>query len=200
MNEFLKNLRNNVKENGRSERGNRRNFSNPQYRNGAGEGSGRKFNRPQEGEKTPGLTSDLPLDLKIVLETIAENQGRLVEVQQRRVEVEDRKASALEELARIFADMITADPPRPAAPTIEAIGIDLSGNNPAAEAVRAKIASRSGSRSNREAIVNTIFSMRDNGATYNEIAEFLDASNVPTFSGKGKWHAQTIHRVCQTRK
>lgn len=39
--------------------------------------------------------------------------------------------------------------------------------------------------------------MRDEGATYGQIADRLEGEEIPTFSGKGKWHAQTIHRICQ---
>ena len=53
------------------------------------------------------------------------------------------------------------------------------------------------SASDRETIMAIITKMRNEGATYNIIAEFLHKEEFPTFSGKGAWHAQTVHRLCQ---
>lgn len=52
----------------------------------------------------------------------------------------------------------------------------------------------------REEAMETIYRMRDQGATFNKIAEHFINNNQPTFSGKGKWHAQTIHRLLQKHK
>jgi hypothetical protein len=48
----------------------------------------------------------------------------------------------------------------------------------------------------REEIMNIIHTMRDEGATYDQIAKHLVNLGQPTFSGRGEWHAQTIHRLC----
>lgn len=37
--------------------------------------------------------------------------------------------------------------------------------------------------------------MRRRGFTYKTIAKHLNDGDVPTFSGSGRWHAQTIHRL-----
>ena len=47
----------------------------------------------------------------------------------------------------------------------------------------------------REAI-KIMKKLRKKGATYKEIAHFLNEKKIPTFSNKGNWHAQTIHRLC----
>ncbi|WP_300668077.1 recombinase family protein [Desulfoluna sp.] len=47
----------------------------------------------------------------------------------------------------------------------------------------------------REAI-KVMKKLRKKGATYKEIAHFLNEKEIPTFSNKGHWHAQTIHRLC----
>jgi len=47
--------------------------------------------------------------------------------------------------------------------------------------------------------LNIIFSMREQGKTFGEIALHLDSEKISTFSGKGAWHAQTIHRICKKR-
>ncbi|MDY6824534.1 MAG: hypothetical protein SWH68_12165 [Thermodesulfobacteriota bacterium] len=47
----------------------------------------------------------------------------------------------------------------------------------------------------KQKILDMIKKLRDENMTYEEVAEYLDKNNVPTFSGRGRWHAQTIHRL-----
>ncbi len=60
--------------------------------------------------------------------------------------------------------------------------------------------SGSGDILSREEAMATIYRMREQGATFNQIANYFIERNQPTFSGKGKWHAQTIHRLLQKHK
>ena len=48
----------------------------------------------------------------------------------------------------------------------------------------------------REEIIEIINSMRAKGKTFDEVAQHLIDLDQPTFSGRGVWHAQTIHRIC----
>jgi hypothetical protein len=48
----------------------------------------------------------------------------------------------------------------------------------------------------RDEIMEIINSMRAEGATYDQVAKRLIDLGQPTFSGRGEWHAQTIHRLC----
>ena len=47
----------------------------------------------------------------------------------------------------------------------------------------------------RARILKIIKKMYKEKATYSGIALRLEEENLPTFSGRGKWHAQTIHRL-----
>ncbi|HCY86080.1 MAG TPA: hypothetical protein DHV36_13165 [Desulfobacteraceae bacterium] len=51
----------------------------------------------------------------------------------------------------------------------------------------------------REEIMDIINSMRAEGATYDQVAKRLIDLGQPTFSGRGEWHAQTIHRLCSKK-
>ncbi len=51
----------------------------------------------------------------------------------------------------------------------------------------------------RNAIMNIIESMRKDGATFDQVAKRLVDLGQPTFSGRGEWHAQTIHRLCSKK-
>lgn len=55
----------------------------------------------------------------------------------------------------------------------------------------------SGTHYTKDEIFNIIGSMRKQGATFSIIAEYLKEKGIPTFSGRGEWHAQTIHRLCK---
>lgn len=48
----------------------------------------------------------------------------------------------------------------------------------------------------REEVMDIIYSMREEGATFDQVASRLIELGQPTFSGRGEWHAQTIHRLC----
>jgi hypothetical protein len=51
----------------------------------------------------------------------------------------------------------------------------------------------------RDEIMDIINTMRGEGATYDEVAKRLIDLGQPTFSGRGEWHAQTIHRLCSRK-
>jgi hypothetical protein len=51
----------------------------------------------------------------------------------------------------------------------------------------------------RKAIMDIINTMRAEGSTFDQVALHLVELGQPTFSGRGEWHAQTIHRLCNKR-
>ncbi len=51
----------------------------------------------------------------------------------------------------------------------------------------------------REAVMDIINSMRAESATFGQVASRLIELGQPTFSGRGEWHAQTIHRLCNKK-
>jgi len=51
----------------------------------------------------------------------------------------------------------------------------------------------------RDAIMDIIQTMRTEGATFDQVASRLVELGQPTFSGRGEWHAQTIHRLCNKK-
>ena len=62
-------------------------------------------------------------------------------------------------------------------------------------AIRKK--SRKSKDSHHQKVRDIILKMRKRLKTYEEIAQFLEKENIPTFSKRGKWHAQTVHRLFQ---
>ncbi len=51
----------------------------------------------------------------------------------------------------------------------------------------------------RETVMDIIQTMRTEGATFDQVASRLVELGQPTFSGRGEWHAQTIHRLCNKK-
>ncbi|MCP3900368.1 MAG: hypothetical protein GY707_11720 [Desulfobacteraceae bacterium] len=55
----------------------------------------------------------------------------------------------------------------------------------------------SGTRYTKDEVLDIIKTMRKERATFATIAAYLKEKKIPTFSGRGEWHAQTIHRLCK---
>ncbi|MFO7886654.1 MAG: hypothetical protein R6U68_17725 [Desulfobacteraceae bacterium] len=51
----------------------------------------------------------------------------------------------------------------------------------------------------REEVMEIIYAMREKDKTFDEVAKYLVKIGQPTFSGRGEWHAQTIHRLCSKK-
>ncbi len=138
----------------------------------------------QDNEQLLSLISDSLKEFKEVLNGMAESQNR-------RAEAEGRKADALEMIAASLGKIGDNGFPMGAARTAPA----PAEPEPAPPAPRQPIRNV-----DRNQVLSIIGEMRGKGATYHEIAQRLEDDNIATFSGKGKWHAQTIHRLCQTEE
>lgn len=198
MNDFLKNLRSNSKDK-RYNQTNRKNY-NSNYGNNynSHHGGGNRnvngnikkssYNRSQEQDKFYSLLGQS-------LPEVKEQLQKMADAQDRRARAEERKAAALEDIARIlmphFSSAVTAASAAvsssPLSETIETEAALPEVTNEKTKKVTVL---------GREEVLKIIFDMREGGATFGEIASHLEDRNIPTFSGKGKWHAQTIHRVC----
>lgn len=131
--------------------------------------------KPSDRDVAGGLSEQLP-EIRKLLEAVVEGQKERTAATDRHADAMARIAEALGRLAEGVAEWSTAAirHPDPAAPESNARPVE------------------------RGKVLQVISDMRNNGATYTEIARHLDSENVATFSGKGRWHAQTIHRLCQT--
>ncbi len=184
MNDFLKNLRQREKQ--QAERNNRRPYNNPQYR-GNDKGNGKKVVAPklENVERLAGLMSDSLPELMVVMTRMAEAGERRAEAETRKADAIERVATNLESLLRMteaVESRLNADTARKA--------VEIPPLPPAVRPPKA----------DRDKVLAVIETMRSEGATYGQIADHLESEHIPTFSGKGKWHAQTIHRICQEMK
>ncbi len=62
---------------------------------------------------------------------------------------------------------------------------------------RATTSYASGTHYTKDEVLSIIRNMRTQGSTFATIASYLKEKGIPTFSGRGEWHAQTIHRLCK---
>lgn len=215
MNDFLHNLRT---KNKRFD-GNRRQYPNSQYqdrRNG-------KDNRSKPNQAVNAaleqlsltLTENLPL-IKSLLEGISENQKSLAKAEERRAGAEERKAAVMETVVEIvkqwgdgnlnlpdlnkinFSEVSELETNTEKNDDDEPLTTDDSTicSEPSEEPTLAAEL-HSPEELSREQVLDIISKMRREGSTYELIARHLDSREIPTFSRKGKWRGQTIHRLYQ---
>jgi hypothetical protein len=125
----------------------------------------------------------------------------MAELAERRTKAEERKADAMEKIAaflerplgNIRFDFTGSDEEEPE----DMVSADARADADTREE-KEKAESNPPRRAGRQKIIRMIRNMRDNGSTYSQIARHLEEKNVATFSGKGKWHPQTVQKIYQS--
>lgn len=130
--------------------------------------------------------------LQTLLETITENQQQLIEMKDRASKNSELMAGAFKDIAAILD--ILGRSGGSIAPR-EARGEAVEGNPPMSIKELDQTEMKSSADEKRE-VIRIMKKLRKKGGTYKEIAHFLNENKIPTFSNKGYWHAQTIHRLC----
>jgi len=187
MDDFLHNLR--TGKNKPFDR-TRKQFDNNGYKNPDRQG-------PNDNRRKDAFQRTPPVDhfpaIKILLGDITEAQRRLADIYERRATAEERIASALEKIASSF---IVKNPAAPAAgpekstaPDSRIIPETMAGKKDgAADAIKSGM--------DRESVLEVIGDLRKEQFSYEKIARTLEAQGIPTFSGKGAWHSQTVSKLC----
>ena len=184
---------------------------------------------PQEDMNNIALLADAIENLSSHVETLVKNQEYMANIQERASETLERQAMAIERLVEhlnitipeaasvpVFEnhyissqepeEHFEAPLPEKRVEKIEVKEIPKKRSiirkrkktvmgepsSPAAIAGDGKLLSR-------ETIMDIINSMRAEGATFDQVAKHLIDLGQPTFSGRGEWHAQTIHRLCSKK-
>lgn len=213
MNDFLHNLRTNAQPGQNQQQnekqkfaGNRRQYDNGTYANDRRASMDRRntrqssyysnnkpYSRPETDQLPQG--DELIDSIRDMLMGIENSQRKISIAMERNAIAEERKAEAFEAVAfqiNQIGDLIKSVFEGQTS-LVEALGIP-------ADAFTQKPEKRTRKRvitDERRVVLDKIMELRDKGATYNEIADFLTNNNYTTFSGRGRWHAQTIHRLCQ---
>lgn len=188
MNDFLQNLRNqSAAKERRFNKGNKSHdsgvaYHHPERRSGQ--------DRRTRAPRPSGIREETLSGLKSALDALVLTQRDRLMAEERKADAEERKAEAMERLTdrlELLLEQLAAGSAMPvhsAAPVMP----DPLEETDDDDDVR---------KTSRSYILKLIDKMRIEGATYDQIAAFLTENGFPTFSGRGKWHAQTIHRLCQ---
>ncbi|MDX9787199.1 MAG: recombinase family protein [Desulfobacterales bacterium] len=189
MDDFLHNLRKNTERN--YEKRNKPQYNNPQYRGPERRGARDQQRRPfQKKSEFEDLMVDLMPGIKALLTGIEEGQRKVIEVVERTVEAQVRQVEIFETIAVLLQNLV------------EGAGDDVPFSGPftadsqGQSEVHKSAQPASPAMIDRDEVVESILRLREDGMTYKEIAQRLEDEHVPTFSGKGAWHAQTVHKVC----
>ena len=137
----------------------------------------------QSSQPLEDLARDLEDIMPVIMDnttTLAQQVEKLASISEMIAESQIRKNNAV---ADFFEDMK-----------------DFMANTPQPEMgmpPRATTSYASGTHYTKDEILSIINNMRDQGSTFAIIADYLKEKGIPTFSGRGEWHAQTIHRLCK---
>ncbi len=128
--------------------------------------------------------------LEKFLVNIIENNKQNAEIQQKKIDLEERKLDKFESLGKQLIDKLS-------------INIVPAGKNitPASElesSPKKNMILNQPKNKKKTEVLEIITEMRSQGETYENIAIKLKKEGFSTFSGRGVWHAQTVHRICQS--
>jgi hypothetical protein len=200
MDDFLHNLR--TGKNKPYDR-NRKQFDNNGYKNP--ERQGVNDNRRKEPFQRSPVVDHFPA-IKSILGDISEGQRRLVEIFERRVSAEERIASALEIIASGFLNKdsefisptshqkIASD--SPIIPDFIEAESTLQAEAEFTLSPDETLDDLNDSDLDRNNILDMIVAMRKDQMSYEKIARTLESQGIPTLSGKGAWHSQTVSKLC----
>lgn len=189
MDDFLHNLRKNTERN--YEKRNKPQYNNPQYRGPERRGARDQQRRPfQKKSEFEDIMTELAPGIKSLLTGIEEGQKKMIEVAERTANAQERQIEIFEAIAVLLQNLIEGSVtdvsvPGPLNTEPERRSEVYEGAQPVSPAMI-----------DRDEVVESILRLREDGMTYKEIAQRLEDEHIPTFSGKGAWHAQTVHKVC----
>ncbi|PIE74877.1 MAG: hypothetical protein CSA18_02915 [Deltaproteobacteria bacterium] len=182
MNDFLRNLRRQQKDRfpgSYVEASNRSSYPHPDRRS---KSSSQKGNADTE-ILLKKLIEIIP-EFKKLMNSVITSNDNFAKLMERFVAVEEKRNIVFESLGKSMEILA------------ERFGLEVdSGENTNDFKKTKKI-----TEEEKDRIMGIIFDMRKNGSTYEDIAVYLDSKKYPTFSNKGRWHAQTIHRLYQKKE
>ena len=182
MDDFLHNLRT-----GKDKRFDRtrRTYDSPQYRSVDRQNNMDRRKKggfkPQSTEQANQTIIKLLPAVKTLLESMAEAQKQQGYLEKRKVLAMEtiavclKKIAGLEDKVEMDASAVDAEPSE-ASSMIEPVNEDSS-------------------RTKSESVTEMIQKLREQGLSFEKIAQQMDADGVPTPSGRGKWRGQTVSKL-----
>ncbi len=206
MDDFLHKLRSNNK---RFDNNSRQH--NNQYKN---KNSFEKQNRSRRHEgfgknrsdKLFDILGEIIPDIQYFLEESTRRNQQMLEIEEHRVAIEEQKIQALQVIGTSIARLAgnstkNASAGSPIIDEEQNVVESPPDSSMAQENIQTKgAASITSSLQKQQApfslgrkdIMDLIIGLRKEGNSFKQVAMYLEEQNVPTFSGKGKWHAPTV--------
>lgn len=116
--------------------------------------------------------------IKERLHHISETQDRMAALQERSTVAEERQAEAMEQVAVYLKQLL------------------VSSSGSAMEDIKSENSPETGETVEVEgnSVLETVMNMRDKGITFGNIADHLNAENIPTVSGADQWNRLTVSK------
>ena len=162
---------------------------------------------PEAGSATPAA-AEAVVDGNIRSEGIESEQSwdELTETLATAVEA---KVSPVPEQLRDEPDDVVVDETGPDDESIEKIRsadkkvilrkkrveVEESDDEPSTAAAVENESAQKMTEKDRRKVIRMIINKRKKGLSYEKIAQFLEEKEIRTFSGKGQWRGQTVHRI-----
>lgn len=195
MSDFLKNLKNKDRTTDtRHHQPYRENYHNNYDRRNEMERRNTYHRKPNYENPMSTISKLLP-DIQNLLTMIAENQKSQVDIYERISKAEERVNKNLNQIASALKVIAIHLVPEATNELQKIETIRSSEDQGLMEFETSEISTH-----DKDKIIRMIVEMRDNGSTFEMIAQHLDNENIATFSNRGKWHAQTIHRLYKQNK
>jgi len=187
MDDFLYNLRNG---NTKRYEGKRKIYSN------YNKNYDRQRPRDNRSNFSQGLIhQELVPTFKKMMEEITENYKRIAVANERRALAHERQVEILESIASHLGIPNLPEKITPVETMVEENTDSLSASE--LDDVESNDSEPVTSLEfDKKKILDTILEMRKNKVSYGKIAQYLRSHGVPTFSGRGTWHGQTVSRLC----
>jgi hypothetical protein len=188
VDDFLHNLRSGkLKRSGKE----RRQYDNPMYK-GPEKRSGRDRRGPGKVsmDRIVDLLNDTVPSIKAVLESINENQKNMASIKRARAQAEERKAEAMESIVNVLQEMLSSRPL-----FFEGKQVEPQSSLEPARAFNEIAEVKKPDSDQREEVLQLISELRNEGLSYDKIAQNLRSRGLSTFSGKGTWHGQTVQKL-----
>ncbi|RJP79658.1 MAG: hypothetical protein C4522_09435 [Desulfobacteraceae bacterium] len=182
MSDFLKNLRSG-QEKQQPRYGNKtfhegRQYSGNEKRVGADRRSPKHYKQGQRDLLTETI-HDLSPAIKEFLIEFVDSQRKLTEIEEVKVKTEEKKI-------QVFEDLMAY---------LKSEGLETLLNLKDEKRKKKKV--KKPMDANRKKVMQIIAKMRADGETFDKIALYLEKEKLQTFSNRGQWHAQTVHRLYQ---
>ena len=204
MDDFLHKLRSNNKRfdnNSRQHNNQHKNSFERQNRSRKHEGFGKNIS-----DKLLDILGEILPDIKYFLEENTRRHQQMLAIEENRVAIEEQKIQTLHSIATSIArfagnsaqNSSAGSPIMHEEQNVVESPVDSS---MAQENVQTKGAASMASSTqkqkapfnlSRKEVMNLIMALRKDGKSFKHVAMYLGEQNIPTFSGKGIWHAPTV--------